>query len=60
MQAVAQVAIPLGRNAWSEPGLDLQISQKAAQSYNLLRPLLKISFLLAPYGYITIKIKKNS
>ena len=27
---------------------------------NLLRPLIKIPFLLVPYGYIIIKIKKNS
>ena len=27
---------------------------------NLLRPLIEILFLLVPYGYITIKTKKNS
>ena len=27
---------------------------------NLLRPLITILFLLVPYGYIIIKIKKNS
>ena len=26
---------------------------------NLLRPLIKILFLLAPYGYIIIKVKKS-
>ena len=30
------------------------------QYYNLLRPLIKILFLLVPSGYIIIKIKKNS
>ena len=27
---------------------------------NLLRPLIKMIFLLVPYGYIILKIKKNS
>ena len=29
-------------------------------SCNLLRPLVKILLLLVPYGYIILKIKKNS
>ena len=29
------------------------------QNCNLLRPLIKMSFLLVPYGYIIIKIKKE-
>ena len=27
---------------------------------NLLRPLIKILFFLVPYGYIIIKMRKNS
>ena len=32
----------------------------AEKTCNLRRPLIKILFLLVPYGYITIKAKKNS
>ena len=37
-----------------------QTALHCGQLCNLLRPLIKIIFLLVPCGYILIKIKKNS
>ena len=49
---------------WAKPGLNLFRSEplpcRPGNFCNLLRPLMKILFLLVPYGYILIKIKKNS
>ena len=39
---------------------ELSAVERAAGSCNLLRPLIKIQFLLVPSGYIIIKIKKKS